>query len=122
MPIFIPLMCLLGMGLARFRGRPPVVPANPAARDDGPVRLLRWAVGLLPEQRDEWGRAMLGELGYVDGRGRRWRFAVGCAGAALLLPPWGRAAAVAGRWSRRWPVTIAGRTAPDAAGWPHSPP
>ncbi|HEY5400391.1 MAG TPA: hypothetical protein VIL16_33895 [Trebonia sp.] len=29
----------------------------------------------------------------IDGRGRRWRFAVGCAGAALLLPPWGRAAA-----------------------------
>jgi hypothetical protein len=36
---------------------------------------------------------MLGELGHIDGRDRRWRFAVGCAGAALLLPPWGRAAA-----------------------------
>ena len=65
MPIFIPLMCLLGMGVARFRGHAPE-----AIRDDGPVRLLRWAVGMLTAQRDEWGRAMLGELGYIDGRGR----------------------------------------------------
>ena len=76
MPIFIPLMCLLGMGVARFRGHAPE-----AIRDDGPVRLLRWAVGMLTAQRDEWGRAMLGELDYIDGRGRRWRFAVSTAGA-----------------------------------------
>src|SRR5690348_17327830 len=43
--------------------------------------------------RDERGRAMLGELDHIDGRGRGWRFAIGCAGAALLMPPWGRAAA-----------------------------
>ena len=36
---------------------------------------------------------MLGELDHIEGRGPRWRFAAGCAGAALLLPPWGRAAA-----------------------------
>ena len=58
-----------------------------------PVRLLRWAAGLLSAQRAEWGQAMLGELDHIDGPGRRWRFSVGCAGAALLLPPWGRAAA-----------------------------
>ena len=40
---------------------------------------------------------MLGELGYVDGRIRRMRFALGCVGAALVLPPWGRAAA--GVWA-----------------------
>ena len=54
-----------------------------------PERLLRWAVGLLAPQRAEWGQAMLGELDYIDGRVRRWRFALGCAGAALLLPPVG---------------------------------
>jgi len=93
MPIFIPLMCLLGMGVAQFRRFAPAVPAGPAVRDDVPVRLLRWAAGLLSVRREEWGQAMLSELGHIDGRGRRWRFAVGCAGAALLLPPWGRAAA-----------------------------
>src|ERR1700731_4350760 len=93
MPIFIPLMCLLGMGVARFRGHAQVVPADPAVRDDVPVRLLRWAVSLLSAQREEWGQAMLGELDHIEGRRRRWRFAAGCMSAALLLPPWGRAAA-----------------------------
>jgi len=93
MPIFIPLLCLLGMGVALFRGYARDVPADPAVRDDVPVRLLRWAVGLLSAQREEWGQAMLGELHHIDGRRRRWRFALGCAGAALLLHPWGRAAA-----------------------------
>ena len=100
MPIFIPLMCLLGMGVARFRGYAQVVSAGPAVRDDVPVRLLRWAVGLLSAQREEWGQAMLGELGHIEGRGRRWRFAAGCAGAALLLAPWGRAAAAV------WAMTV----------------
>src|SRR5579862_8068560 len=93
MPIFIPLLCLLGMGVAAFRQPAQAVQADPAVRDDMPVRLLRWAVGLLSAQRDEWGQAMLGELDHIDGRGRRWRFAVGCAGAAALMPPWGRATA-----------------------------
>jgi hypothetical protein len=40
---------------------------------------------------------MLGELGHIGGRVRRMRFALGCAGAVLVLPPWGRAAA--GAWA-----------------------
>lgn len=36
---------------------------------------------------------MLGELDHIEGSGRRWRFTIGCVGAALLLPPWGRAGA-----------------------------
>jgi hypothetical protein len=40
---------------------------------------------------------MLGELGQLDGRMRRMRFALGCTAAALVLPPWGRAAA--GVWA-----------------------
>ncbi|MER7278324.1 hypothetical protein ABT369_28180 [Dactylosporangium sp. NPDC000244] len=61
--------------------------------EDAPLRLLRWAVGLLSAQRAEWGRAMLGELGALEGRWSRLRFALGCTGAAVVMPPWGRAAA-----------------------------
>lgn len=93
MPIFVPLICLLGMGLAVFGRSAQAAAADLAALDDVPMRLLRWAAGMLPAQRAEWGQAMLGELDHIDGRGRRWRFAVGCAGAALLMPPCGRAAA-----------------------------
>jgi hypothetical protein len=92
MPIFIPLICLMAMGLAVFRRSVPLSPAGPEVRDDVPARLLRWAVGLLAARRAEWGQAMLGELDHIDGWGRRWRFAAGCAGAVLLLPPWGRGA------------------------------
>jgi hypothetical protein len=87
------MMCLVGIGVALVRRHARAVPAGPAVRGDVPERLLRWAAGLLSARREEWGQAMLGELDYIDGRGRRWRFATGCAGAALLLPPWGRAAA-----------------------------
>jgi len=94
MPIFVPLVCLLGMAVAAFRQPGQAVPADPAVRDDMPARLLRWAAGLLSARREEWGQAMLGELDHIEGRGRRWRFAAGCAGAALVMPPWGRATAV----------------------------
>jgi len=87
------MMCPVGIAVALILRYARAVPAGPAVRDDVPERLLRWAAGLLSAQREEWGRAMLGELDHIDGRGRRWRFAAGCAGAALLLPPWGRAAA-----------------------------
>lgn len=93
MPLFIPLVCLLGMGIATLRRPAAVALEDPAERDDVPARLLRWAAGLLPAQREEWGQAMLGELASIQGRGRRSRFAAGCAVAALLLPPRGRAAA-----------------------------
>ena len=92
---FIPLMCLLGIVIALFRRSPQAFLDGPS--EDMPTRLLRWAAGLLSPQRGEWGQAMLGELGHLDGRGRRWRFTLGCVIAALLLPPWGRAAA--GAWA-----------------------
>src|SRR5579862_9341020 len=87
------MMCPVGIAVALLWRYARTVPAAPDVRDDVPVRLLRWAVGLLSAGRAEWGQAMLGELDHLEGRGQRWRFAVGCAGAALLLPPWGRAAA-----------------------------
>ena len=87
------MMCPVGIGIAMIRRYAQAVPAGSAVRGDMPERLLRWAAGLLSAPRKEWGQAMLGELDHIDGRGRRWRFAAGCAGAALLLAPRGRAAA-----------------------------
>jgi hypothetical protein len=88
---FVPMLCLLGILIAWYRRDPRRLLDDPA--EDAPLRLTRWAIGLLAPQRAEWGQAMLGELGYIEGRARRMRFALGCAGAALVLPPWGRAAA-----------------------------
>jgi hypothetical protein len=91
--VFIIPALLLCIGVALFRRSENVVVEGPTA--DVPLRLLRWAASLLSAQRHEWGQAMLGELDHIEGRGRRWRFTIGCIGAALLLPPWGRAGAAA---------------------------
>jgi hypothetical protein len=48
----------------------------------GPRALTRFAVAALPATRAEWGQAMLSELEHVEGRGARWRFALGCASIA----------------------------------------
>jgi hypothetical protein len=95
MLFFIPVLGLLGLGIVVIR-RATRMPVD-GRSEDVAGRLLRWAVGLLAAERVEWGQAMLGELGHLDGRVRRLRFALGCAGAALVLPPWGRAAA--GAWA-----------------------
>jgi hypothetical protein len=50
----------------------------------------------LAAQREQWGQAMIGELDRLDGRARRWRFAVGCVVAAVVMPPWGRTLAILG--------------------------
>lgn len=89
------MMCPVGIAVTLLVRYARAIPVGPATRGDAPERLLRWAAGLLSAQREEWGQAMLGELDHIDGQGRRWRFAVGCAGAALLLAPWGRTAAAA---------------------------
>jgi hypothetical protein len=96
MPFFLVLLLTpIGVAIALYRRNPRRFLDGPT--EDAPLRLLRWAIGLLSPQRAEWGQAMLGELGHLDGRWRRMRFAFGCAGAALILPPWGRAAA--GLWA-----------------------
>ncbi len=87
------MMCPAGIAIALLLRAARAVPAAQGARDDMPVRLLRWAVGLLSPERAEWGHGMLGELDHIEAQDRRWRFAAGCVGAVLLLPPWGRAAA-----------------------------
>ena len=78
---FVLMMCPAAVAVALLRRFARAVPAGPAARGDVPERLLRWAAGLLSAQREEWGQAMLGELDHVEGLGRRWRFAIGCAGS-----------------------------------------
>jgi hypothetical protein len=93
--LFVPMVGLLGIAIAMARRSAQASQDFPPA--DLATRLLRWAAGLLPPDRDEWGRAMLGELDHVDGRLRRLWFALGCVGAALVLPPWGRSAA--GAWA-----------------------
>src|SRR5690242_9417867 len=96
MPLFfVFLLAPIAVAIALYRRNPRRFLDGPA--EDAPLRLLRWAVGLLSPQRAEWGQAMLGELAHLDGRWRRMRFALGCSGAALVMPPWGRA--VAGLWA-----------------------
>jgi hypothetical protein len=51
---------------------------------DGPQRVVAAACRVMPEQRAEWGRAMSAELAQLDSA--RWRFAWGCARAALFPP------------------------------------
>lgn len=100
MPLSFILLLFLGFWVWRLvrarQLRQQVVPGTSTERDDAPARLLHWAVGLLATERVEWGQAMIGELDRIDARAKRWRFAVGCVGATLLLPPCGRAAAAAG--------------------------
>src|ERR1700749_3425677 len=92
---FVPMVSLLAILIAWYRRDPRRFLDGPA--EDAPLRLMRWAAGLLAPQRAERGQAMLGELGPLGGGPRRRRSALGCAGAALVLPPWGRAAA--GVWA-----------------------
>lgn len=53
---------------------------------DAPELLLAAVVRGLPEERREWGWAMLAELGQLRGVAVRWWFALSCARAALLPP------------------------------------
>ncbi len=87
---------LLGIAGAVMWGREHPPSNGMAEQRDVPVRLLQWANGQLPAGRVEWGRAMLGELDRIEGRSRRWRFALGCVGGTVLLPPWGSLGPMAG--------------------------
>ena len=65
--------------------------ANRAAGGDLAFRIVSFSSRALPEERADWGEAMLAELDRVSGRRQRLRFALGCARAALLLPRAGAA-------------------------------
>jgi hypothetical protein len=51
---------------------------------DGPAWLLAAARAALPADRRQWGAAMAAELAQVEGGTARWRFAAGCASAAVV--------------------------------------
>jgi hypothetical protein len=59
---------------------------------DGPARLLAAATATLPADRRDWGAAMTAELTQVQDPAARWRFAAGCARAAVFPPGGSRAA------------------------------
>jgi hypothetical protein len=61
------------------------------SRLDGPGWLLAAASATLPAERRDWGAAMTAELAQVPARRERWRFAAGCARAAVLPPGGSRA-------------------------------
>ena len=64
-----------------------VILVKRAGRGDLAFGILSFASRALQEERGDWGEAMLAELDRVSGWWPRVRFALGCAGAALLLPP-----------------------------------
>jgi hypothetical protein len=51
-----------------------------------PGLLLAAAVRRMPEERRDWGAAMMAELSQVHGSTSRWWFALGCARAAMFPP------------------------------------
>jgi hypothetical protein len=59
---------------------------------DGPGWLLAVAAATLPAERRDWGAAMAAELAQVQDRWSRWRFAAGCARAAVFPPRGGQMA------------------------------
>ena len=85
--IELALILLLGFLAAWVVRLAPGRAAETAERADRPARLLGLAVGFLGPGRAEWGRAMAAELAQVHGRPARWRFALGCAGGTMLVPP-----------------------------------
>lgn len=62
---------------------------------DAPARLLALAVATLPADRHDWGAGMTAELAGVRDPRDRWRFAAGCARAALAPARGDRAPVVA---------------------------
>jgi hypothetical protein len=87
-PTVLAILLLGGTGAVLWRREHPQQDGLTVA-GDVPLRLLLWAVGLVPANRVDWGQAMLGELDRIEDRSKRWRFALGCMAGVVLLPLWG---------------------------------
>lgn len=81
--LIIGSLAVVPLALLRRRAARTLTATPPA---DAPDRLLAWAIGFLPADRADWGQAMVGELGELQQRSKRWRFALGCLAATVLLP------------------------------------
>ena len=104
---FIFMMCLVGIAVALLRRYAQAVPAGPAVRDDVPVRLLRWAAGMLSAQREEWGQAMLGELNHIEGRAGGGASPSAARAPRCCCRPGGGPLRRCGRWPRSRPAAPA---------------
>jgi hypothetical protein len=83
--VFTPLVVTVLMLLAIWRKRIRESIATMGAMDT-PGLLVASAVCRLPEDRVEWGAAMVGELSQIHGLISRWQFALGCVRVALFPP------------------------------------
>jgi len=79
------LLCIAGVVMWSLDHSPDNAPGKAG---DRPLRLLQWAVVLLPADQESWGEAMLGELASIDDQSKRWRFCLGCVVGILFQPPW----------------------------------
>lgn len=77
-PLVLTVTLLLSIWWVRTRGSRSAL--------DRPGLLLAAAVRRMPEERRDWGAAMMAELGRLQGSSSRWWFALGCARAALFPP------------------------------------
>jgi hypothetical protein len=72
------LLCLLRNRIKDIRSTLPTM--------DTPGLLLAAAARQTPEERREWGAAMMAELSEIHDLASRWRFALGCVRVALFPP------------------------------------
>jgi hypothetical protein len=81
---------------------------------DLPARIVAAGARRLPAQLGVWGRAMDAELAHVQGRARRWRFAVGVLRVVVFPPPRSgvRAVAVGGLSAAAAATVITARRVP----------
>lgn len=86
--VFTPLALTVALLLAIWRRhmRNRRATFAPILVNDTPRKLLASAVAEMPEERRDWGAAMLAELGQIQGRASRWWFALSCARVALFPP------------------------------------
>jgi hypothetical protein len=103
---------MVAVGLSWWAWRAGATDASPTT--DPPARLLAVASATLPEGRRDWGAAMLAELAQVRARSARWRFAVGCARAAIFPPRSNRGPVVGAAALGLGAVILAGFTVGEA--------
>lgn len=80
-PLALTVAVLLGIWWKRINDSRAVLPTM-----DTPGLLLAATVRQMPEERREWGTAMMTELGQVQETWARWRFALDCMRVALFPP------------------------------------